>query len=608
MGKFGKKLKEFIFFNGLEEEQIQLISKDIDNSNRKSLVVLSIACAVIYSIRLILAQIYVPTENTLLYGIGIGFFCCLVIVNKLIKNKAWLVHLSAYLFMMFYLCIGIFAAIGPESVQERTTLYLVFISTGPMLFVLNSFELVLIIIPAECWYLLAIATYQSEYPVYMTNQNNSLFFAVIGVILGIYMSHMRVSGIYHTYMTSRMEEIERSRAEIQTAYEAAEHANQAKTNFLNSMSHDIRTPMNAIIGFTTLAQKHLDRKEDVQQYLEKIEIASQHLLALINDVLDMSRIESGKVMIEAIPLHLPELIHELQTVVQVEIEKKELQFSVELSNIWHTNILADKLRLNQILYNILSNAIKFTPQGGHIWFRITEKEEKIENMADFEFKIRDNGIGMSQEFQKHIFETFTRDQTAAAKQIQGTGLGMSITKNIVDLMHGTISVESEEGKGTEFVVSLSFKIASIDQMAQTSEQTANAKDSGKKVAGEKILLVEDNPLNQEIAMAILEENGFQVETASDGVQAVEKIEIAPEDRYALILMDIQMPKMDGYEATKRIRSMTNRQKATIPIIAMTANAFEEDKKKALAAGMNGHLAKPVEIDKLKQILYKNIGV
>ena len=390
--------------------------------------------------------------------------------------------------------------------------------------------------------------------------------------------------------------LEQKNAALELAVQRETKANLAKREFLFNMSHDIRTPMNAIIGFTALAQTHIDDRDQVEDYLKKISVSSQHLLSLINDVLDMSRIESGKVTLEAKPVHLPELVHELRDIIQAVVSKKDLSLTLDTVGVENEDIIADPLRLEQILIDVLANAVKFTPDGGQISLWIVQKDTAPAGYADFEFHIKDNGIGMSEEFQKHIFEQFARERTSTVSKIQGTGLGMAITKSLVDMMGGRITVKSEQGKGSEFTISLRFPIGE----AKTEQTPPAAKASA--FTGKKLLVVEDNELNLEIASTLLKEAGFEVDTAENGKVAVEKVEAASADRYDLILMDIQMPEMDGYEATRRIRALPDTKKAALPIVAMTANAFEDDRKNALRAGMNGHIAKPLDIQKLFQVL------
>ncbi len=523
--------------------------------------------------------------------------------------------------------------------------------------------------------------------------------------------------------------------QLSLALASARQANRAKTTFLNSMSHDIRTPMNAIIGFTALAQTHLDDQKQVQDYLGKISTSSTHLLSLINDILDMSRIESGVVKLDEKPVHIPDVIHDLRTMIQGLVNAKNQNLFIDTQDLKHEDVITDKLRLNQVLINIVGNAIKFTQVGGDIMIRLVEKPCAIKNYTTYEFTVKDNGIGMSEKFVEHIFDTFTREYSTTVSGIQGSGLGMAITKNIVvDMMGGNIDVQSEEGKGSTFTVTLNLKLTessvknepiqellgarvlivdddintcrSVSKMlhdiqmrpdwttsgkeaiirAQDASEMkdeykvyiidylmpdmngietirrirkviseevpiivltaydwddfeAEAREAGvtafvskpifmselrsvltnpkqtesKKIINEKkhydyhgkrALLAEDNELNREIAIAILSETGMVVDSVADGDLAVATINESPCDKYDVIFMDIQMPRMDGYTATREIRTLPDNHKANIPIIAMTANAFEEDKKKTFETGMNGHIVKPINIDDIACVLDK----
>ncbi len=380
---------------------------------------------------------------------------------------------------------------------------------------------------------------------------------------------------------------------LEEALDKAQRASHAKTAFLNNMSHDIRTPMNAIIGFTNLAASHLDDRELVRDYLDKITTASGHLLSLINDVLDMSRIESGNVAIEEAPCCLPRLLRELQSMIQTDLEAKGLRFHMDDSGLVHPYVLCDRLRLNQALLNTLSNALKFTPAGGDISVSAAERPGDTADTAVYEFRIRDTGIGMSPEFLDHIFEPFERERTSTVSGIQGTGLGMSITRNLVKLMNGQITVESQKGVGSAFTLTFSFRMSAPPDDRETPDTP-----EPRQLTGRRILLAEDNDLNREIAMTILEEAGCVVEAAADGAEAVEKVRRSADAPYDLILMDIQMPVMDGIEATRIIRAMDDPKLARLPIVAMTADAFAEDRQRVLSAGMDDHLGKPIDIDKL----------
>ena len=523
---------------------------------------------------------------------------------------------------------------------------------------------------------------------------------------------------------------------LSDAVAAAETANRAKSTFLSNMSHDIRTPMNAIIGFTTLAISNIDDKNRVKDYLTKTLASSNHLLSLINDVLDMSRIESGKIHLEEVEVNLSDVLHDLKTIVSGQIYAKQLEFYMDAMDVTDEDVYCDKTRLNQILLNLLSNAIKFTPAGGTVSVRVRQLAGKVHGCGQYEFRIKDNGIGMSQEFAQKIFEPFERERTSTVSRIQGTGLGMAITKNIVDMMGGTIEVQTEQGKGTEFIIrvplraqaehrpvekiteleglkalvvdddfntcdsvtkmlvkvgmraewTLSGKEAvlrarqsiemsdvyhayiidwrlpdmngievtrqirslhddtpiiiltaydwsDIEVEAKAAGVTAfcskpmfmsdlretlmsalgqNQTDAAQELLPQKnadfkgryILLVEDNELNREIAQEILREYGFRVDTAENGAVAVEKVCTAAPGSYDLVLMDVQMPVMDGYTATRKIRALDDPARAKIPILAMTANAFDEDRCNALESGMNGFLSKPIVIGDLVQELHK----
>lgn len=400
-------------------------------------------------------------------------------------------------------------------------------------------------------------------------------------------------------------ELEQDRI-LRNALSSAEHANRAKTAFLNNMSHDIRTPMNAIIGFTSLAAEHLDDREIIRDYLEKISTSGKHLLSLINDVLDMSRIESGSVKIEKTNVHLPDIIEDLKTIILEGVRAKQQKLLIKMQDVVHEDIITDKLRLTQVLLNIISNAVKFTPVGGTIHILVEEKASQKAGYAVYSFCIKDNGIGMSKEFQEHVFDSFARERTVTESGITGTGLGMAITKNIVDLMGGTIHLTSKQGEGSEFIVTLECELA--DKTVQDKQSSCpKAEKKHLDYSGKKVLLVEDNELNREIATEILKSLGLKVDYAADGMEAVEIMSSEAGNQYDMIFMDIQMPKMDGYTATREIRTLKDTKKANVPIIAMTANAFDEDRKKAIKAGMNGHIAKPIDVNVILQNLDRIFG-
>ena len=389
---------------------------------------------------------------------------------------------------------------------------------------------------------------------------------------------------------------------LEQALIQAEQASEAKTMFLNNMSHDIRTPMNAIIGFTNLAATHLDDPELVRDYLSKIGAASDQLLSLINDVLDMSRIVSGNVVIEEAPCSLSQVLRDLQDLVMADLQAKGLAFTLDDSAVVHPNVVCDRLRLNQILLNILSNALKFTPAGGSIFITAEEEPGQTGEEAVYRFVIRDTGIGMAPEFLPRVFEAFERERTSTVSGIQGTGLGMTITKSLVELMRGQITVESRQGEGSAFTLTFPFRLSEPPAAEADGQEAALV-----PLKGQHLLLVEDNELNQEIAATILEEAGCIVDVASDGAEAVEKVANSLDDPFDLILMDIQMPVMDGLEATRAIRRLEDRRLSGLPIVSLTANSLEEDRQRILSAGMNGHLAKPIDVDQLFTTLREILG-
>ena len=386
-------------------------------------------------------------------------------------------------------------------------------------------------------------------------------------------------------------QLERKQGELEDALLMAQSANRAKTTFLRNISHDIRTPMNAIIGFTGLAASHVNDKERVQEYLETIAQSSDHLLSLINDVLDMSRIESGKMSLNEKPESLPDILHTLRDIVHADTETKQHTFSIDTVDVRNEYVYCDKLRLKQVLLNLISNAIKYTHPGGTISLRVAQKPSAKQGRASFEFRCRDNGIGMTEGFAKTIFDPFTREENSTVSGIQGSGLGMAITKNIVDMMGGSISVSSKKGEGTEFIVLVDFRIAEKKASDQT---TADVQSLSLK--GRRCLIVDDYALNLKIGMLQLQAQGMVVDTARNGQIAVDMIRKNGASAYDFVLMDVQMPMMDGYEATSIIRKLPDGDK--LKIIAFSANAFEEDRKQSLKAGMDGHIAKPLNISDL----------
>ena len=426
----------------------------------------------------------------------------------------------------------------------------------------------------------------------------------LGILVVIFLCIILYLVKHDQNMRKRAEKEEKQKQELENALASARQANLARLVFLRNMSHDIRTPLNAVIGFAKLAMKSEEDFGKIQDYLNKIIVSGNHLLAIVNDVLEVSRIESGQTKLEETPCNMKDIVDEVEVIIQGQAQEKAQTFIVDVDQVRDRYIYCDRLKIKEVLVNLLGNAVKFTPRGGRIELRILQNDTKEEGMADYEIHVKDNGCGMSPAFMKKMFLPFEREQTSTASGVWGTGLGLAITKQFVDLMGGTIEAASKEKGGTEFIVRFSYRLAK----AESDEWTENA-ESGENAYdfhGKRILVAEDNELNREIAMAVLEEAGFEVEEAENGAIAVDKIKIKGAKYYNIVLMDIQMPVMDGYTATEQIRSLEDPELANIPIIALSANAFEEDRKASAEAGMNGHLAKPVDIAELLKTL-RNIS-
>ena len=438
-------------------------------------------------------------------------------------------------------------------------------------------------VPNDTWYF-EIVPFQGWIPM-----SYKIFGSIVSVLVAILLS----MGYWQIILRREKEAVYAK--QIEKVATEAQHANQAKTRFLFNMSHDIRTPMNAIIGYTQLLENNLDNKKQALDYISKLKSSSTILLSLINYILEMTQIESGKLDLKKEIGDLDDLVKNINVVVEPLIKEKKLHYSYHLE-IKHHHIICDKTKLREIVLNILSNAIKYTPEGGNVELLIQEISFE-NNKVKYHFIIIDNGIGMKEDFLPHIFEEFAREKTSTESKVSGVGLGLPIVKSLIDMMNGTIQVESKLNKGTKFTVELSF-LTSL-QVENVNERNTSTLD----FSGKHILLVEDNELNAEIGIELLNTFKVIIDLAKNGEECIKILEKMPEGYYDLILMDIQMPIMDGYEATKIIRSFNNKN-AQIPIIAMTANAFEEDRKHALQLGMNEHLAKPVDIEKLKDVLTK----
>ena len=446
---------------------------------------------------------------------------------------------------------------------------------------------------------------QRDYYIYAYLPDTEVFHNLLLNVAGVIFLYLLIFSIfwfwaYRTNLTHRKQEQkkdEKYKAELLIAAKKAEAANEAKTEFLQRMSHDIRTPINGICGLVDMADHYVDDMEKQTEYRTKIKEASNLLLELVNDVLDMSKLESGEIVLEEIPFNLRSISREVFVVIEQVAAEQNIRIMWEKKEIIHRDLIGSPGYVKRVMMNILSNAVKYNRENGHIYLSCMEIPSEQPGMTTMEFICRDAGIGMTEEFQKHIFEPFAQEHTGSRTKFPGTGLGMAIAKNLVEKMGGTITLESEYGVGTTFVIRVPFK---IDLDADKREEQKDI--SEKSIKGLHILLAEDNELNMEIAEFLLQNEGADVTKAWNGQEAVELFRKSGPGGFDVILMDIQMPRMDGYKATQAIRHLPDKDKACIPIVAMTANAFEEDKRDAVAAGMNGHIAKPIQIDKLLSML------
>ncbi len=421
---------------------------------------------------------------------------------------------------------------------------------------------------------------------------------------GLLISLMTAFIIMIVYLQFRMQRYREQihETELEKAVYEAKSANEAKTRFLFNMSHDIRTPMNAIIGFAELLEKHIDERDRALDYIGKIKSSSEFLLSLINYVLETARIESGKTSLKKEVRCVSGLIESLADIFEPEVRKKGLTYSYT-KDIQHDYVIGDETKVREIFINIIGNSLKYTPAGGKITIDIREIPSDRENYIAYKIVVEDTGIGMSEDYLPHIFEEFSREHTSTESKVVGTGLGLPIVKALIDLMGGTIEIESEVGKGTKTTVMIPFEIATQEQILE--EQQKEKEFVPEDIKGKRMLVAEDNELNAEITLTVLKEKGLLVERAANGKECVEMLKEKPADYYDMILMDIQMPEMDGYQATEMIRNLGN-SRAAVPIVAMTANAFEEDRQKALDAGMNAHVSKPVDMNVLFRVMAKFI--
>ena len=577
-----------ILFAVITGYAFRLLSKKKVKRMDLAIVVISIAATVIHSV-----LVYIPMD--IFFGAssaetGSGFW------GELMLNNAALFAVTALLVLVFHKLaqsrkakdfFGTISEAAPGTVRKPSGKKYMLLLIIPCVFIGIH------LLSRVNWYLEAKGVIDGEYIAYI--------YALIGQLVAAFFG---VFGMLY-YISKWNQEFVADRAlkSVSAAKAAAEKANVAKTSFLFNMSHDIRTPMNAIIGYTAMAKKY-SKDEKVNDCIDKIDISGHQLLALINQVLEMSRIESGKVELSETPVNIVQLAKTLETTVATDIMTKGLTYTLNTDGIEHSEVFTDTTRVSQIVVNIVGNAVKYTPEGGTIDCVIREEPAGKPGYGMYITSIKDSGIGMSEEFLSHVFEEFTREKSSTVSHIQGTGLGMSIVKKLVDLMDGTIDIKSKQGEGTEVIIALPFKW----NTGEAAEKVEDAVVKTIPLKGKRLLLVEDNEMNREIAKELLQDEGVTVETAEDGDIAVDMVrkflEAGQPHYYDAVLMDIQMPRMSGYEATKAIRELFDSLNTHLPIIALSANAFEEDKKKSLEAGMDDHVAKPVNIKQLEETLAK----
>jgi len=573
MKKRFRKAKSDLLYAGLSKEEYELVKPGFNKENRKILAGMTgvIAIAVFF---LFVASFFVYSigQNTMVYLIGsivlftfyvFGYYAC----KKNVNNASIFVIIFCLACYAFGIILGVFTQ--PEDIAVTFVMLCVLLQT---IFYIRPIISVGMEILAATIYLILASNLKDAYA-YSADMVDILGYGFAGAALAIFTMKIKAESIKNSLL--------------------AEQANVAKTTFLFNMSHDIRTPMNAIIGFTNMAKRNISDEEKVTNCLDKVTTSSEYLLSLINDVLDMSRAESGNIDITLKTCNICTFGDSVIPVLDDLAKQKDIDLSIDTSGVMNPIVKIDDFHINRVLINIVSNAIKYTNEGGYVKVILKQLGPPNNGRAKYSFEVIDNGIGMSKDFQSKIFDAFSRENSGAVTEIQGTGLGMSITKKIVDKMGATISVNSELGKGSTFTVVIPCEVMKLD----TELKVADINDySVVDINGSRILLVEDNDLNREIAIDILEEEGAVVEEAVNGQIAVDMVKEKGPDYYDMILMDIQMPVMDGYEATRQIRYLF--EDKHIPIIALSANAFKEDRDKSKAAGMDAHVAKPIKVDVL----------
>ena len=598
-----EKVRDILFYAGLEKEQYQMIEEDILEEDRDALVAMSS----IVLIPLVVLSIVQIMKNVV--AISPIYYILSTAVEALIlsvaiffgKGRKKLVLFLVYSFLASLYIFSMMLGTLASSPNETATAFVAALVMAPTLFGDKPIRVICL----EVFFSIAfciLAYFYKDRAVFLVDFVNCMVFSLCGIGASVWLMKIRAGrfiAIKEEKEAKKEKEIIKAwNAELEEARRKAEASDRAKTRFINNISHDIRTPLNAMMGSVYLIDKVKDDPEAISSYLKKINSSGSYLLSIVNNVLDFASIEKGSLTLDETEEDiLDDDLWGLGEFREV-LEKKNLSLSFSHS-LEHRYVVLDRVKCRQVWSNIIGNSVKYTPQGGKIHVGITEIDSEKEGYAHFETVVSDNGIGMSEEFAARIFDEFSRERSTTESKIYGSGLGMAIVKRLLDTMGGDIKVESEKGKGTRFIIRNHWKIAE-----KKPEVAESGKDSLPYFTSSRVLLVEDNDINREIAHAILEERGIEVEVASDGKEALEKYEKVDAGYFGMILMDIQMPRMDGYEATKAIRSLSDKKKASIPIAAMTANAFSEDKARALSAGMDDYIPKPIDVKNMISVMAK----
>lgn len=597
-----------MLYAGADKEEYARVTQEITEHNRLNLRMFTLIALVIVGAMYAASFHFHVIESSRPYyaAVVVGSLVLFLLSGSLAKGRRGLVLSLMCIFYSMLMGVGIVFSTLAEP-EEASVTFVALMFAVPLMFTDVPWRCCAMTALSIVGYVIAAYYTQSDY-MYAYNLSLILMYGVLNLFVTTFMMRMKVHSFVLSDRNAHMNEIkdlnkqlQEQQAELEKAKDEAQSANVAKSAFLFNMSHDIRTPMNAIIGFSDLLAKHVDDREATLSYIGKIKQSGTYLLSLINNVLDMARIESGKMELYEEFYDTMDPDSNAASIFEGYAEDKHIKLDLSI-DVKHRYVMTDRTKGHQIVVNLLGNALQYTPEGGTVEMMFKELPCEREGYGTYRLTVKDNGVGMAPEYAEHIYELFSREKSTTISKVHGTGLGMSIVKKLVDLMGGTIDFQTEQGKGTIFNVTVDFRLAEPPTEKEHEQRTQEEEPKGGGLEGRRILLAEDNELNAEIAISILEELGMQVEHAVDGMVCVEMLTEAKAGYYDAILMDIQMPRMNGYEATETIRKLEDTAKAQIPILALTANAFEEDRKKAMEAGMNGHLAKPINVPDMVKVL------